>query len=259
MVRGMTPRPFFTRGPGLAFLRALIEEGAGLDWGRADIASTFKVVDQKCAELFPTENRGEWFSPVFLGGAGINHIPPHLVFAVYAIYADLLGGSPEPIPFLSAPLAMNATTAVQFEPPGDFFVESADRERAPMTDLLLVVPAKMSEQWSGEVYGIPRLRPEVVRVSWNAAAASLPTAIATGQVYLHPGSGTVLDPMAPAFDEAEDCLFFEEPALPSRLARYRERLVELSGTPLEVLQHNHENGRRVLEAYLKVAEPRPAP
>ena len=254
----MTPRPFFTRGPGLAFLRTVIEDCAGLDWGRADIAAIFKAVDLKCAELFPTEDRGEWFSPVFLGGVGIHHIPPHLVFAVYAIYADLRAGSPAPVPFRSAPLDLDGTTAVQLEPSEAFLVTSPDGDRAPLTDILLVIPAKMSEQWSSEIYGTPRLAPGVVRVSWNTAAAARPTALATGQLFLHPGTGRVLNPLAPDLGEAEEPDFFAEPILPSRLARYRERLVELSGTPLEVMAHNHETAKGVLEAYLSLPCPSPS-
>jgi hypothetical protein len=255
----MSPRPFFTRGPGLAFLKRLIEGSAGLDWGRADIAAIFRAVDAACAELFPTENRGGWFSPVFLGGVGIHHIPPHLVFAVYAVYADLRAGCPLPVPFLSAPLDLDATTAVQLEPSEAFQVTSPDGTPAPLTDILVVIPAKMSEQWSGEVYGTPHLQPDVVRLSWNTAAASLPTALATGQLFLHPASGRVLNPLDPDLGEAEEGDFFAEPLLPSRLTRYRERLSELCGTPLEVMARNHETAKGVVEAYLALPCAAPLP
>jgi hypothetical protein len=246
----MDKRPFFTRSPRLAFLRDLMASCAELDWERTDLATIFRAVDQRCDELFPTENRGEWFSPVFLGGVGINHIPPHLIFAVYAIYADLIAGSPEPVPFLRHPLAWNGTTAVQLDPAEGHLVESFQREAAPMTDLLLVIPARMKEQWSAEIYGIPRLADGIIRVSWNSAAESLPTAICTGQLFLHPETGQILNPMAAVFSPEEEQRFFAEPVLPSRLERYRERLVELSGTPADVLERNHGQVQRVLGAYV---------
>lgn len=247
----MNARPFFTRGPHLAFIRSIIEGCAGLDWGRADIASIFRAVDQACSERYPAESRSGWFSPVFLGGVDISHIPPHLVFAVYAIYADLRAGSPAPTAFLSTPLDMEGTTAVQMEPSEAYRVESAVGAVAPMADILFIIPARMSEQWSTEIYGIPPVQDAVTRVSWNAAAAE-PTALATGQLLLHRESGQVLNPMAPAFSPEEEGLFFGEPVLPSRLERYRERLVELSGTPQDVLARNHDHARRVLEAYLEL-------
>jgi hypothetical protein len=246
----MAARPFYTRSPRLAFLRALVEEHAKLDFERTDFAAIFRVVDERCADLFPDEDRGGWFSPMFLGGVGINHTPPHLVHAVYGIYSDLMAGSPEPVAFLAQPLNLFGTTAVQLDPTEDYQVASSTGAAAPLTDFLLRIPAKMPEHWICDIYGIPRLREAVTRVGWNMAAESLTTAICGGYLLLHEGLGQVLDPLAASFTMQEEEAFFAEAVIEDRLARYRERVTELIGNPLVVLERNHACAKRVLEAYL---------
>jgi hypothetical protein len=252
----MDPRPFYTRSPRLAFLRALVEAHAHLDFDRTDFATLFRAVDDHCSAIFPTEDRGNWFSPVFLGGAGINHTPPHIIHAVYAIYSDLIAGSPDPVPFLAQKLDMNGTTALQLDPAEGYKVESCDGESAPMTDMLIRIPAQLPEQWISDIYGIPGLRDDVTRVGWNMAADSLPTAICGGYLLLHQESQSTLDPLSASFTSEQEESFFTEPVHEGRLERYRDRIAELLGDPLDVLKRNHDNARRVLEAYLAAPDPR---
>jgi len=242
--------PFYTRGPGLAFVRDLVEAAAQLDFDRKDFARVFKAVDIQCSELFPSEHREQWFSPVFLGGAEVGHTPPHIIFGVYAIYSDLSDHCPEPVSFRSSPLNLAGAMAVQLEPGAGFLVESCLREAAPMTDLLLRIPARLTEHWIADIYGTPKFRPGVITAGWNMAAESLPTAICGGYLLLHEATRRVLNPIAAEFTAEEQELFFEEPPIASRLERYRERIAQQMGVPLDVLQRNHEQAQRVLEAYL---------
>ena len=247
----MSPSPFYTRSPRLAFVKRLVEEHAAFTFQREDFARVFKAVDRCCSDIFPTEDRGDWFSPIFLGGTEVDHTPPHIINAVYAIYSDLVAGSPEPIPFLSRPLNLDGTTTMQLGPGAGFFVESCNRGVAPTTDLLLRTHAKLPEQWIADIYGTPRLQ-DVIRVGWNMAAESLHTAISGGYLLLHESTRQVLDPMAPSFTEEEQGLFFAEPVLEERLDRYRQRVSGTIGIPLDVLQRNHDNAKRMLESSLAI-------
>jgi hypothetical protein len=245
----MSPRPFYTRSPRWSFLKLLVEEHADLSFSREDFARLFKAVDKCCSEIFPAEGRGNWFSPIFLGGTGVDHTPPHIISAVYAIYSDLVAGCPEPVPFLSGPLRMDGTTAVRVDS-GGYLVESCHREASPLTDILIRVRAKLPEQWLSDIYGTPRLAETSIRVGWNMAADAQPTAISGGYLLLHERSKSVLDPIAPSFTEEDKALFFAEPVMEARLERYRERIAEQIGIPLDVLQRNHDTARRAVEAYL---------
>lgn len=245
------PRPFFTRSPELAPLRALVREHATLAFDRADLASVFRLVDEYCAGRFPEEHRGEWFSPLFLGGADIRHTPPHLICAVYAIYSDLREGSPEPVPYLAGPLDLEGATAIQLEPSAGFLVTSCLGEDAPLTDVLVKLPARLKAPWVSDIYGIPETRSTVIALGWNAASVLQPTAAGGGYLMVHPGARRVLDPMAPAFTYEEESLFFAERPHEGRLERYRERIAEQFGAPLPFLQRNHDHVRRVVEGYLR--------
>jgi hypothetical protein len=61
----------------------------------------------------------------------------------------------------------------------------------------------------------------------------------------------VLNPLASFFSSYEEQEFFAEPINSSRLERYRGRLADSFGTPLEVSERNHDSARDVLEAYLQ--------
>lgn len=247
----MHSRPFYTRSPRLAFVRALVEEHADFTYGREDFARIFKAVDKCCSEIFPIEDRGDWFSPIFLGGTEVDHTPPHIINAVYAIYSDLVAGTPEPTPFLAHPLNLDGTTAIRLDAGTCYCVESCNRGVAPVTDLLMRTRAKLPEQWLSDIYGTPQLK-EVIRVGWNMAAEALPIAISGGYLLLHEGTKQVLDPIAPSFTVEEKALFFAEPILEDRLGRYRQRVAEQIGIPLDVLQRNHDNAKRMLEASLAI-------
>jgi hypothetical protein len=161
-----------------------------------------------------------------------------------------MAGSPKPVAFLAQPLNLQGTTAVQLEPTEGYLVASSTGARAPLTDFLIRIPAQMPVQWISDIYGIPRLREAVTRVGWNMAAESLPTAICGGYLLLHQGLGQVLDPLAASFTMEEEEAFFAEAVIEARLERYRERITELIGNPLTMLERNHDCAKRVLEAYL---------
>ncbi|HJV48804.1 MAG TPA: hypothetical protein VJ549_05980 [Geothrix sp.] len=242
--------PLFTQSPRLAFLRKLVEEHADLNLDRSDFGRVFGAIDAYCKEHFPTEERGGWFSPLYLGGIPIRHTPPHLVYAAFAIYLDLLKGPLEPVPFRARPLVMDGTTAIRLDPGQGFHVETIDRETAPMTDILFVIPITMPEVWTSDLYGLPKLNDEIVRIACHAAATSCPTAITSAHLLLHPASSKVLSPLS-EFTTAETALFFAEPINESRLERHRERLCESFGTPEDVFRRNHDHTKRVLEACLR--------
>ncbi|WP_285568992.1 hypothetical protein [Geothrix limicola] len=239
----------FTQSPRLAFLRKLVAEHADLSLDRTDFGRVFGALDAYCKEHFPTEERGGWFSPLYLGGIPIRHTPPHLVYAVFAIYLDLMKGPLEPVPFRARPLDMSGTLAIQIDPSEGFLVESIDGVAAPMTDILFVIPLTMPEAWTSDLYGLPKLHEEIVRIACHAAAVSCPTALTSAHLLLHPASKRVLSPLAD-FTESEKALFFAEPVNESRLERHRERLFESFGTPADVFFRNHDHVKRVLEACL---------
>lgn len=245
----MPKAEFFTRSPQLAFLRQFVEENSNRDFERSDVGNRFKALDRYCAEHFPTEERGGWQGPLMLGGALLRHTPPHIIFAVSAIYAELSRDHVEPTTFLSAPLNRSGSTAIQFEPTEGFQVMDRDREVAPMTDLLVLIPVKAPLPWIVDFYGIPEVKADVIPIGWHAAAQSRSTAKCSGLLFLHEPSGKVLDPMAPmTFDDQRRN--FIEPILNTKVDRHVERLVEFVGTPLDVFESNHSNAKRVLEAYL---------
>ena len=245
----MPCRPFFTQSPRLAFLRRLVKENAVLDFSRADLSKVFEAVDSYCSNNFPTEERGGWFSPMLVGGALVNHTPPHLVFSTFAIYMSLVNGSLEPCPFLDQPLNMDGTTAVQLDSFQGYWVESCDREIARMTDILIITHLNTPEKWTLDLYGIPSLNDDVIRIGCHAHAEDFPRATASSTLLLHPATHKVINPLAP-FTRDEERLFFSEPINESRLERHRERLSESFGTPVDVMERNHENAKRVLEAYV---------
>ena len=76
-----------------------------------------------------------------VGGTPLNHTPPHVVNAVYAIYSHLAHGDLDPVPFQGGPISRNGVTALQFEPSSRFKVMDPDRRACSMTDFLLVRPA----------------------------------------------------------------------------------------------------------------------
>lgn len=245
----MPKADFFTRSPRLAFLRKLVEDNSNRNFERADLGNLFKALDRYCAEQFPIEERGGWQGPLMMGGALLRHTPPHIIFAVSAIYAELTRDFVEPTAFLSGPLNRQGATAIQFGSESGFKVMDRDREAAPMTDLLVFIPANAPHPWVMDFYGIPEIKNEVTSIGWHAAAQSRFTAICSGLLFLHEPSRKVLDPMAPMtlVDQRRN---FVDPILDGKLDRHLERLVELFGTPLDVLEANHANAKRVIEAYL---------
>jgi len=245
----METRPFFTRRPELAFLRQLVSEQARGTYEAADLKGLFRAVDALCRESFPKEEHGGWFSPLVYGGAPLNHTPPHILSAVYAIYADRARGERAPVPFLAGPLVHGGSTALQLDPSEGFTVMDCDREVVPLTDLLILHPSLAPAQWILDAYGCPALRPEVEVVGWHAAGISRFTAHASGLLLVHPEVPEALDPLA---DVGVDLAarFFSEPILASRVQRHCERFAESTGTPLEVLQANYASVKRVIDAYL---------
>lgn len=246
----MSTGMFFTRSPRLAFLRKMVQENASHNYDSVDLKQVFKVLDRYCADNLPPENRGAWFAPLVMGGTPVNHTPPHLIFAAGAIYADLSWGEVEAVPFLSSPLQRNTATAVRFGPSDQFLLLDRDRNSGPLTDVLLLIPSKVKDVWVADKYGIPVPDERVTTVGYHAASESLFTAVDGGLLLMHEAAGKVLNPMA-TITEEEEILFFEDPIDQSKIERSRERLVEYLGTPEDVLVHNHECIKRVLEAYLQ--------
>ncbi|HJV23962.1 MAG TPA: hypothetical protein VJ570_14770 [Holophagaceae bacterium] len=243
----MTPRPFYTRSPRLAFLRELVMAHADLSYSREDVKRVFGAVDAHCKTHFPGEPRGGWVSPIMLGGAGLNHTPSHLMFAAYAIYADLAWGQAEPVPFLSGPLRPGAT-ALQFGAAEAHLLWDPDGVEAPLTDLLLICPTRASGEWIADAFGTPPLAPGVMPVGWHAAAESRFTAMGGGIVFLHRATGQALDPLVDP-TEAEAGHFFQSPPVAERMARHRERLVDSMGVTAEIRLLNSRTVLAVLEAY----------
>ena len=243
-------RPFYTRGPELAELRALVAGRADLSYSQADIGDLFRAVDAWCARRFPSLDRGSCFSPLFLGGTVVNHTPPHLIFAVYALYSDLHGGSPEPVPFRSCPLAWPGATALRIRPEEGLRVKAVDGSTAALTDLLISLPSGLDNAASRDIYGIPALAEGIVPVGCHGAAASRPEAMFSAELFLHPPSGAVLDPWSVLFTEAEEQLFFTGPVQYSRMASYRDLNAATLGVPMAMVAHNHITARHALEACL---------
>lgn len=241
---------FYTRSQALAPLRALVVQHADLSYSQADLARLFTQVDAYCAETLRTRPRSSPFSPMLLGGAEANHTPPHIIFAVYAIYFDLRAGCPEVVPFRSTPLAMNRATALRIEPEAGFTVKAGSGELAPLTDVLLLLPSSIDAARSVDTYGIPGIREGVISVGCHGAAGSVPEAMFSALLYVHPASRTVLNPWSPLFTEAEQRTFFTEPVVPARLAGFRELNAASMGMPMAMVEHNHITARRVLEACL---------
>ncbi|HJV90271.1 MAG TPA: hypothetical protein VJ623_08215 [Holophagaceae bacterium] len=246
----MTLRPFYTRSARLAFLRELVIAQADLSYSREDVKRVFGAVDAHCQTHFPGEPRGGWVSPIMLGGAGLNHTPSHLMFAAYAIYADLAWGQAPPVPYLGGPLGRGAT-AVQFGPGEAFRLWDPDGVGVPLTDLLLVCPTRASGEWIADAFGTPPLAPGVVAVGWHAAAESRFTAMAGGILLLHGASGQALDPLVDPTPAEAEC-FFQSPPVPERMARHRERLAESMGVPAEIRLRNSRTILDVLERYAEV-------
>jgi len=243
-------RPFFTRSPNHVSLRSLVERNTALDFDPSDFGKMFRAIDEHCSKTFSSRKPGSWFSPTYLGGAPIKHIPPHMISAAFAIYVDLAVGPLNPVPFLAQSLNMKGATAIQLDQADGFMAESSDGEIGPITDILFIIPAYMPEQWTLDLYGIPRLQDDVVRVVCVAASESCPTAIFSAQLLMHPFNRMVLNPLSSFFSSYEEQLFFLEPINSSRLERYRGRLADSFGTPLDVSERNHDSARDVLEAYL---------
>ena len=267
--RGLTrysPRPlalrrnrsagFFTRVPRLAFLRDLIAEQALSDYNLDDLSRVFKAVDAHCARFHPAKDRGDWFPPVMLGGCRLNHTPTHIIFAAYAIYADRAWGRAEPVAFLSAPLDLQAATAVRLPPSHGFQVLDGKGRASPMTDILLLIPARIRPEWVQDFYGVPDFRPTIVPLGWHMAAESSISALGSGMLFLDGESRRVLNPMADIGAE-DEALFFAQPVTPAKLDRCRERLGEFFDVPVAVLTRNHETAKRVLEAYFARQGPAP--
>ena len=245
-----TLHTFYTRRPGLAPLRALIEQHADLSYSRADLARVLEVVNEYCAVHHPAATRYTCFAPMVLGNTPVNHTPPHLLFATYAIYLDLMGGSPEPVPFLSAPLSLNATTALRISPEAGFLLKAPLGSLAPLTDFLVVIPGVMDAATSQDTYGLPPVREGVRFVGCHGGAQASPEAMFGGQLYLHQASRTVLSPWSSCFTEAEERLFFTQPVNRNKVTDYQEVNAAAAGVPMGVLEHNHIVARRVLEACL---------
>lgn len=226
-----------------------MQEHSDASFALADIKRLFKAVDAHCAKLLPNEERGGWFSPVILGGVSTNHIPPHILYAVYAIYAHLARGDADPVPFLAGPLNENGVTAITLEPTSRFMVVDRDRQAYPMTDLLIAIPSSTPVGWTLDNFGLPPLREAVQVVGWHSAAQPHPTAVSGGQLLLHLPSRRLLSPVS-AFTAEEEEIFFAEPVLSSKLERHRDRMVETLGTPIDVIARNMASARAVVEAYL---------
>jgi len=245
----MNSEPFFTRSPRLAFVKKIILNNANVDSVKDNLKFTFKAIDIFCAEHFPPEDRGGWFSPLLMGGVSLNHTPPQIICAALAIYADLAKGMPSPSEFLASPLNWNGATAVQLKPSDRFLLRDRDRELAQMTDILFIIPTIAPEQWTSDYYGLPTLKDSIITIGWHAAAESRFAAMCGGFLCLDPYSKKVINPMAP-FTLDEERLFFAEASLPSTHERHRERLSGFLGTPADVIEGNHETARKVIEAYL---------
>jgi len=246
----MTPNNFFTRSSNLAFLRNLVVENSNLSYDQNNVKFFFEAVDAYYADHLPGEGRGGWFPPLMVGGAHLSHIPPHIVFAIAGILADLRTGSVEPVPFLFAPLNLDGATAAKFEPTDQYLVMDKDRLAAPLTDLLIIAPSTVPKELILDYYGITQLNAGTTAISWHAAAESHFSAMNSGIIFLHHESNTVLNPMLPYTHEVGRLFFGEGADLP-RLERHLDRLEEFLGIPRDVMTFNHETARRVVEAYLK--------
>ncbi len=168
-MRSMSKGTFFTRSPRLAFLRDLVKESALLNFERSDLNAIFAKVNAHCAEQFPNENRGGWFAPSITGGAVLDHTPPHIIWATYAVYTDLMNGVVEPVRYLSQPLNMSGATAILLEPTDNFVLMDRDRGADSLTSILLVIPGKAPKEWSTDAFGVPTLASGVTIIGWHAA------------------------------------------------------------------------------------------
>jgi len=247
----MSPFPFYTRNPELAEIRQLVQDFVDVDNPFESFNKLIVAVDGFCSERFPEDDRGGWFAPRILGGSPISHTPPHMIFWVYAIYLHLVNGDNDPVRFLSAPLRQDGATAITMVPSEQFLVLDEKLNAHPMTDVLLIVPAQTPRTWTADTYGLPEIKGSVTIVGWHAAAQPFMTAVCSGQLLLEPESRKVIDPLG-AFTEDDERIFFTGPVNLSRLNRYRDRLSEVFGTPLEALGQSSDSARRVLEAYLSL-------
>ena len=248
----MARSPFFTRHKRLKFIRHFVADNADLSFDFNDLKRLFTALDAYCAAHLPQENRGGWFPLVIAGGASLNHTPPHILCSAYAVYAHLARGDVNPVPFGSVPLGANVAAALQLEPDSGFVVVDRDGQPFPMTDFLVLLPASTQRMWTLDLYGLPPLSEEVDVLGWHSAAQPHYRAVASGQVLVHRPSRQVLDPMS-LFTLAEEQLFFAEAVSFSKLERYRARLEELVGAPVDVIRQNTEQARKAVEACLAVA------
>jgi hypothetical protein len=245
----MPEQAFYTRSPMLADLKRLVQENAHGEYRFHEFRHLFNAVEIYCAEYFPSESRGGWFSPRVVGGAQVSHVPPHVLYAVFAIYMHLAYGDLDPVPFLNGPLEMNGATAVMLEPTDRFMVLDRTGCAHPMTDFIIIAPTSTPLSWTLDTYGLPELQVGIAVIGWHAAAQPHWTALNTSQLLMHVQSKKVLDPLA-TFTEEEEGLFFSEPVNHERLGRHRDRLVETFATPLDVMQQNSGTALRVLKEYL---------
>lgn len=177
----MTTHPFFTQSPRLAYLKRLVQENSRLDFDLQDIRRLLQVVDQRCSSDFPIEDRGGWLSPLALGGAQLDHIPPYIIFTILAIYAHLASGDVDPVPFLAGPLGTDGITPVQVHPSDQFQIMDRDLQAYPLTDILFVHPSRVPVGRTLDLYGLPNLRENVEVIGWHAAAQPQFTAVVSGQ------------------------------------------------------------------------------
>ncbi len=239
---------FFTRDPRLAFLSLLIDQHCHRGYQRTHLKALFNAVDDYCAEHIPGEERGGWFSPLMFGGAVLNHTPPHIMAAAYAIYADKLRGEVAPVPFLSQGINGNGATAIQIDPVPLYSLIDINGEISPITDLLLLVPTGVRRPWLEDAYGTPDLQSDVVGIGWHASSRLKFTAMAGGVLFLNQASRRVLNPFGPIPPEVGSH-FFKAAPMQSKLQRHRERFSEFIGLSLEALVWNHDNVSYILEAY----------
>ena len=245
----MEPRLFFTRNPRLAFLRSLVEQHGEFTYKGDDLKRLFKAVDERCAELLPSDERGGWFTPLAFGGTSIKHIPPHIMYAVYALYSEMARKEEDPVSFLSGPLNKGGATAVQMEPSTHFTLMDSDRQCAPLTDILILVPSTAPWKWVLDLYGTPPIQAGVEVIGWYASAESQFTAMTGGILLYHPGVNRLLNPLALP-EDGQEGLFFIDQVMPNRVQRHLERFSESIGVPLEAIRWNFATAMQVVGAYL---------
>jgi hypothetical protein len=245
----MVEPEFFTRSEKAAFLIELVKENSIRNFDVNDLKTLFGAVDQYCATHFPSEDRGGWFSPTILGGAPLAHTPPHIMCAVYAIYADMARGCPEPVSFLGGALNWTGATAVCMNEETKFVISDRDRLHSPISDVLFVHPANFQDDWISDFYGVPSLSDGVSAIGWHASAKAHFASTCSGLLLVHHSRKLVINPIS-ITNKGKESWLFDEPISNSKLGRHRERLVEFLATPLDVLQENHENARKLLKAFI---------